>query len=171
MGDESLQEEALASPALRLCSDCTQHSGSGSPRCLLVQAWGVSAWSAGGCPFPVPPWAGGPYTETTFLWALFLFQGPQASLPSALTCLGGSRTDGSKLHSPQASPCPRLGALDVERGLSCLLTAGGGAGACLPCISSQMPGEPRPKVALGVLLSRRWPEAGPCISRLQTHGS
>lgn len=162
-------------PWQALRSDCAQTALStqapGAQGVCWYRAGGVSAWSAGGCPFPVPPWAGGPYTETTFLWALFLFQGPQASLPSALTCLGGSRTDGSKLHSPQASPYPRLGALDVERGLSCLLTAGGGAGACLPCISSQMPGEPRPKVALGVLLSRRWPEAGPCISRLQTHGS
>lgn len=130
----------------------------------------ASAWSAGACPFPVPPRAGGPYTETTFPWALFLFQGPQAALPSVLICLGGSQTNGPTLHSPQASPCPRLGALDMERGLSCLLAAGRGAGACLPRSSSQMPGEPWPKVALGVLPSRCRPKAGPCISRHQTHG-
>lgn len=52
MGDESLQEEALASPALRLCSDCTQHSGSGSPRCLLVQGGGCLCLVSRRLPLP-----------------------------------------------------------------------------------------------------------------------
>lgn len=131
--------------------------------------WGVSLpGQLAPAPSPCLPGQVGPTQRPPSRGPFFCFKAPR--LPSALTCPGGSRTDGSKLHSPQASLCPRLGALDVERGLSCLLAAGGGAGACLPCISSQMPGESWPKVALRVLPSRCWSEAGPCISRLQTHG-
>lgn len=160
-------------PWQALCSDSTTVLGTQAPGARGA-CWNgagvVSAWSASTCPFLVPPRAGGPYTETTFPWALFLLRGPQAALPLVLTCLGGSRTDGPTLHSPQASLCPCFGALDMERGLSCLFAAGRGAGACLLCSGSQMPGKPRHKVALGVLPSRCWPKAGPCISQHQTHG-
>ena len=134
-------------PWQALCSDSTTVLGTRAPGARGA-CWNgagvVSAWSASTCPFPMPPRAGGPYTETTFPWTLFLLRGPQAALPLVLTCLGGSRTDGHTMHSPQASLCPCFGALDTERGLSCLFAASGGAGACLPCSGSQMPGEPRP---------------------------
>lgn len=51
LGDESLQEEALASPVLRHY-DSARHSGSGSPRCLLERGGGCLCLVSQHLPLP-----------------------------------------------------------------------------------------------------------------------
>lgn len=144
MGDESLQEEALASPVPRQ-HDSAQHSGSRSPGCLLELDGGCLCLVSRCPPFPVPPRAGGPHTETTFPWALFCFKVPRLQSPRFSSVWEEAKPMDPRCTVPQASPCPRLGLL-TWRGLSCLLSRWqSGLGHVCPAVALRMPESPAPR--------------------------
>lgn len=151
-------------------TDSAQHSAPGAQGAC----WNWTGVAPPGQPVPAPSLcrpAGGPYTETnSFPWPFFCSAVPRLHFL-------GSHLSGRKPNQwthactvPQASPCPHLGALDMERpelgSWACWLS---GLGHVCPAVALRCLESPGPRWHSGSAKQMQ-AQGYPCISQHQTHG-